>query len=94
MDRDSDSDVLMIGSGTGIAPLRAQLIEMGRRRDESAGALLHRRPYPCDLYDVENMWQLSLSNPWLTVIPVCENASNPWWHPHPPADPPFGMHRG
>jgi len=93
VDRDSHSDVLLIGSGTGIAPLRAQLIEMGRRGVNPRVHFFIGGRYPCDLYDVENMWQLSLSNPWLTVVPVCENASNPWWHPHPPADPPFGMHR-
>ncbi|MQY24035.1 FAD-binding oxidoreductase [Nocardia macrotermitis] len=93
VDRDTGSDVLMIGSGTGIAPLRAQLIEMGRRGDNPRVHFFMGGQYPCDLYDVQNMWQLSLSNPWLTVIPVCENASNPWWYPHPPADPPFGMHR-
>ncbi|WP_067671276.1 FAD-binding oxidoreductase [Nocardia miyunensis] len=93
VDRDSGADVLMIGSGTGIAPLRAQLIEMGRRGDNPRVHFFMGGQYPCDLYDVQNMWQLSLSNPWLTVIPVCENASNPWWYPHPPADPPFGMHR-
>ncbi|WP_319943907.1 FAD-binding oxidoreductase [Nocardia aurantia] len=93
VERDSGRDVLMIGSGTGIAPLRAQLIEMGRRGMNPRVHFFIGGRYPCDLYDVENMWQLSLSNPWLTVIPVCENESNPWWHPYPPVDPPFGMHR-
>ncbi|MFJ1459396.1 globin domain-containing protein [Nocardia wallacei] len=93
VERNSGRDVLMIGSGTGIAPLRAQLIEMGRRGTNPRVHFFIGGRYPCDLYDVENMWQLSLSNPWLTVVPVCENESNPWWHPYPPADPPFGMHR-
>lgn len=93
IDTESPRDVLMIGSGTGIAPLRAQLIEMARRGVNPHVHFFLGGRYPCDLYDVENMWQLSLSNPWLTVVPVCENASNPWWHPEPPADPPFGMHR-
>ncbi|NKY52517.1 FAD-binding oxidoreductase [Nocardia vermiculata] len=93
VDTTSRRDVLMIGSGTGIAPLRAQLIDMGRRGDNPRVHFFIGGRYPCDLYDVENMWQLSLSNPWLTVVPVCESESNPYWHPHPPADPPFGMHR-
>ncbi|MFI1915510.1 FAD-binding oxidoreductase [Nocardia sp. NPDC020380] len=93
VDLRSRRDVLMISSGTGIAPLRAQLIEMGRRGINPRVHLFMGGRYPCDLYDVENMWQLSQSNPWLTVIPVCENETNPWWHPYPPADPPFGMHR-
>ncbi|RDI63257.1 FAD-binding oxidoreductase [Nocardia pseudobrasiliensis] len=93
VDRESRRDVLMIGAGTGVAPLRAQLIEMGRRGMNPRVHFFIGGRYPCDLYDVENMWQLSQSNPWLTVVPVCENESNPWWHPYPPADPPFGMHR-
>jgi NAD(P)H-flavin reductase/hemoglobin-like flavoprotein len=93
VDREDGRDVLLIGSGTGVAPLRAQLIEMGRRGINPRVHFFIGGRYPCDLYDVENMWQLSLSNPWLTVVPVCENESNPWWHPYPPADPPFGMHR-
>lgn len=83
VERNSGRDVLMIGSGTGIAPLRAQLIEMGRRGTNPRVHFFIGGRYPCDLYDVENMWQLSLSNPWLTVVPVCENESNPWWHPYP-----------
>ncbi|NNH75479.1 flavoprotein [Nocardia uniformis] len=93
VDLQARKDVLMIGSGTGIAPLRAQLIEMGRRGINPRVHLFMGGRYPCDLYDVENMWQLSQSNPWLTVVPVCENESNPWWHPYPPAETPYGMHR-
>ncbi|MBO0852906.1 MAG: flavoprotein [Nocardia sp.] len=93
VDTESQRDVLMIGSGTGIAPLRAQLIEMGRRGVNPRVHFFIGGRYPCDLYDVDNMWQLSLSNPWLTVVPVCESDTNPWWHPEPPTDPPYGMHR-
>lgn len=93
VDQDSGRDVLMIGSGTGIAPLRAQLIEMGRRGINPRVHFFIGGTYPCELYDVENMWQLSQSNPWLTIVPVCENKTNPWWYPHPAADAPYGMHR-
>ncbi|MEV4130298.1 FAD-binding oxidoreductase [Nocardia sp. NPDC049707] len=93
IDRDSGRDVLLIGAGTGIAPLRAQLIQMGQRGVNPRVHFFIGGRYPCDLYDVENMWQLSQSNPWLTVIPVCEQKTNPWWYPHPPQDEPYGMHR-
>lgn len=93
VDPDSRQDVLMIAGGTGIAPLRAQIMEMAQRGANPRVHLFVGGHYPCDLYDVENMWQLSLSNPWLTVIPVCEVETNPWWNPQPPADPPYGMHR-
>ncbi|WP_028479490.1 FAD-binding oxidoreductase [Nocardia sp. CNY236] len=93
VDRDSGRDVLLIGAGTGIAPLRAQLIEMGQRGINPRVHFFIGGRYPCDLYDVENMWQLSQSNPWLTVVPVCEQKTNPWWYPHPVQDEPYGMHR-
>lgn len=93
IDRDSGKDVLLIGSGTGIAPLRAQLIEMSQRGVNPRVHFFIGGRYPCDLYDVENMWQLSQSNPWLTIVPVCEQKTNPWWYPHPPTDAPYGMHR-
>jgi NAD(P)H-flavin reductase len=89
---DPNRDVLMIASGTGIAPLRAQVMEMALRGDSPRVHLFVGGHYPCDLYDVENMWQLSLSNPWLTVIPVCEQEHNPWWHPQPAPEPPPGLH--
>ncbi|MFC8526469.1 MULTISPECIES: FAD-binding oxidoreductase [Nocardia] len=93
IDRESGRDVLLIGAGTGIAPLRAQLIEMSRSGVNPRVHFFIGGRYPCDLYDVENMWQLSQSNPWLTVVPVCEQKTNPWWYPHAPSEEPYGMHR-
>lgn len=49
--------------------------------------------YPCDLYDIETLWHLSLSNPWLTIVPVTEEDENPWWHPYPVLEPPHGLHQ-
>ncbi|MFF2085344.1 FAD-binding oxidoreductase [Nocardia sp. NPDC058176] len=92
VDRESGRDVLMIGSGTGIAPLRAQLIEMSQRGINPRVHFFVGGHYPGDLYDVNNMWQLSQSNPWLTVVPVCEQHTDPWWYPQTPPDP-HGMHR-
>lgn len=93
VDQDSHKDVLMIAGGTGIAPLRAEVMEMAQRGINPRVHLFVGGQYPCDLYDIDNMWQLSLSNPWLTVIPVCEVDTNPWWNPLPVADLPNGMHR-
>ncbi|MCA2205450.1 FAD-binding oxidoreductase [Nocardia rosealba] len=93
VDRESGRDVLMIGSGTGIAPLRAQLIEMSQRGINPRVHFFIGGRFPGDLYDVNNMWQLSQSNPWLTIVPVCEEPDNPWWYPPTPSEPPPGMHR-
>ncbi|MFE6920305.1 FAD-binding oxidoreductase [Nocardia sp. NPDC057663] len=93
IDRESGRDVLLIGSGTGIAPLRAQLIEMSQRGINPRVHFFTGGRFPGDLYDVDNMWQLSQSNPWLTVVPVCEERDDPWWYPQAPASPSTGMYR-
>ncbi|CAM2890588.1 FAD-binding oxidoreductase [Skermania piniformis] len=93
VDRTSGRDVLMISSGTGIAPLRAQLMEMAMKGHNPRVQLFLGGRYPCDLYDVSNLWQLSITNPWLTVVPICENATDPWWYTGPPTELPEGIQR-
>jgi len=93
VDRDSGRDVLMIGSGTGLAPLRAQLMEMAMRGDNPRVHVYYGGKYPCDLYDLETLWQLAMTNPWLTVVPVVEETENPWWHPVPVREGPPGLAR-
>jgi NAD(P)H-flavin reductase/hemoglobin-like flavoprotein len=73
-------DMLMIGSGTGIAPLRAQIMEMSARSHNPKVHLFMGGTYPCDLYDFRTMTDIARSNPWLTVVPVSEHDSDPWWH--------------
>ncbi|MGU3432665.1 globin domain-containing protein [Actinomycetes bacterium M1A6_2h] len=73
-------DMLMVGSGTGLAPLRAQIMEMSARSNNPKVHLFMGGTYPCDLYDFETVSQIARSNPWLTVVPVSENDSDPWWH--------------
>ncbi|MBJ8339500.1 flavoprotein [Antrihabitans sp. YC3-6] len=93
VDLTSGADVLMIGSGTGIAPLRAQIMEMTTRGINPRVHLFVGGRFPCDLYDLGTLWQISLSNPWLTVVPISEFDTDPWWHTGPTIEPPFGMHQ-
>ncbi|MGA9873608.1 MAG: FAD-binding oxidoreductase [Rhodococcus sp. (in: high G+C Gram-positive bacteria)] len=92
VDRTSPEDVLMIAGGTGLAPLRAQIMDMTRRSTNPRVHLFVSGTYPRDLYDAHTLWQLSLSNPWLTVVPVTEEDEDPWWHSGPTQELPFGMH--
>ncbi|WP_067546733.1 globin domain-containing protein [Nocardia crassostreae] len=78
--RDTRRKMLMIGCGTGIAPLRAQLMAMTARRSNPKVDLFVGGHYPCDLYDLEILSQLARANKWLTVNPVTESNENPWWH--------------
>ncbi|MDP9637994.1 NAD(P)H-flavin reductase/hemoglobin-like flavoprotein [Rhodococcus cercidiphylli] len=92
VDRTIGEDVLMIAGGTGLAPLRAQVMEMAQRSTNPRVHLFVSGTYPCDLYDLDTLWQLSLSNPWLTVVPVTEELEDPWWHSGPTRELPWGMH--
>lgn len=78
--RNTRRKMLMIGCGTGIAPLRAQLMAMTARRSNPKVDLFVGGHYPCDLYDLEVLSQLACANKWLTVHPVTESTENPWWH--------------
>ncbi|MTE14820.1 globin domain-containing protein [Nocardia aurantiaca] len=78
--RNTRRKMLMIGCGTGIAPLRAQLMAMAARRSNPKVDLFVGGHYPCDLYDLEVLSQLACANKWLTVHPVTESIDNPWWH--------------
>ncbi|MFV9452453.1 globin domain-containing protein [Rhodococcus sp. NM-2] len=89
---DPTRDRLMIGTGTGIAPLRAQLMSMARSSQNPRTHLFVSGRYPCDLYDLEMLWGLSRTNPWLTVVPVVEENWDPWWFTGRTAFP-AGMHQ-
>ncbi|MCU1646557.1 MAG: flavoprotein [Nocardia sp.] len=77
--RNTRRKMLMVACGTGIAPLRAQLMAMTQRRSNPKVDLFVGGHYPCDLYDLEILSQLALANKWLTVTPVTESDENPWW---------------
>ncbi|MET8872628.1 globin domain-containing protein [Nocardia sp. NPDC004604] len=72
--------MLMVGCGTGIAPLRAQLMAMAQRRINPRVHLFVGGHHPCDLYDLEILSQLATANKWLSVTPVTESDENPWWY--------------
>ncbi|MEV6770581.1 globin domain-containing protein [Nocardia sp. NPDC051030] len=78
--RNTRRKMLMIGCGTGIAPLRAQLMAMTLRRSNPKVDVFVGGHYPCDLYDLEVLSQLAVANKWLTITPVTESDENPWWH--------------
>ncbi|WP_054812416.1 globin domain-containing protein [Nocardia arizonensis] len=78
--RNIERKMLMICRGTGVAPLRAQLMAMAQRRTNPEVHLFVGGHHPCDLYDLETLSRLAAANPWLTVTPVSESDANPWWY--------------
>ncbi|MBF6329041.1 globin domain-containing protein [Nocardia transvalensis] len=81
--RNTRRKMLMVGCGTGIAPLRAQLMAMTRRRSNPKVHLFVGGHHPCDLYDLQTLSELAVANKWLTVTPVVETTENPWWYYDP-----------
>lgn len=76
---DTGSPVLMIAGGTGLAPLRALIIEMSYRTDSPPVHLFYGARYPADLYDLSRLWRIAATNPWLTITTVVEDETDPWW---------------
>jgi NAD(P)H-flavin reductase/hemoglobin-like flavoprotein len=70
LDPESDRDLLLVGIGTGVAPLKALVeqvsrLEVPRRADLFVGALTQR-----GFYDLPALRELEQRHPWLTVVPV------------------------
>ncbi|OBB57482.1 2-polyprenylphenol hydroxylase [Mycobacterium sp. 852013-51886_SCH5428379] len=92
VDRDG-GDVLMVAGSTGLAPLRALIMDMTRFGDNPRVHLFFGGRFPCDLYDLKTLWQIASTNPWLSVTPVSEYATDPpWARDFPDVTPPRGLH--
>ncbi|GAA2062633.1 FAD-binding oxidoreductase [Williamsia deligens] len=72
-------ETLMVAGGTGIAPLRALLVQMAQRADTCPTHLFWGTRYPGELYDALSLTGLAGVNPWLSVTVVSETETDPWW---------------
>ncbi|MFF9898660.1 globin domain-containing protein [Streptomyces longispororuber] len=73
VDHSTDSGLLCVGGGTGIAPIKAlveDVAEHGRRRPVE---VFYGARTDHDLYDIDTMLRLQRSHPWLAVRPVVDN---------------------
>ncbi|WIM87162.1 FAD-binding oxidoreductase [Candidatus Mycobacterium wuenschmannii] len=92
VDRDGE-DVLMVAGSTGLAPLRALVMDLARWGENPRVHMFFGGRYPCELYDLPTLWQIASSNPWLSVTPVSEFAGDPAWAAdYPDVTPPRGLH--
>ncbi|WP_026917564.1 FAD-binding oxidoreductase [Gordonia shandongensis] len=76
---DPDRPVLMIAGGSGLAPLRALLLDLATNADAPATHIFYGTRYPGELYELGVLHQLARSNPWLRVTAVSEETEDPWW---------------
>ncbi len=73
VDHSTDSGLLCLGGGTGIAPIKAlveDVAEHGRRRPVE---VFYGARTDHDLYDIDTMLRLQQSHPWLAVRPIVDN---------------------
>jgi len=86
-------DVLMVAGSTGLAPLRALIMDLSRYADNPRVHLFFGARYRCELYDLPTLWQVAQHNPWLSVSPVSEYGRDPSWAAdYPDVTPPRGLH--
>ncbi|MGK2880366.1 MAG: FAD-binding oxidoreductase [Mycobacterium sp.] len=86
-------DVLMVAGSTGLAPLRAIVMDLARSAVNPRVHLFFGGRFPCELYDLQTLWEVATHNPWLSVTPVSEYTLDPpWAQDYPDVSPPRGLH--
>lgn len=73
IDPASRRDLLMVAGGTGIAPIKAMLLELARRPSPPRTQMFVGGRTWDDLYDFDALRRLSYRHVWLDVIPVVES---------------------
>lgn len=76
VERENSPDILMIGGGTGITPLRAIVDDLAQYGENPRVHLFYGGRTRDDLYDLDNLRRIAMQNPWLTVTGVLENDPN------------------
>jgi NAD(P)H-flavin reductase/hemoglobin-like flavoprotein len=76
VDREAGRDVVMIAGGTGLAPMRAIIEDLAQWGDNPRVHLFYGGRVRSDLYDLQYLFMLAASNPWLTVVPVLETEAD------------------
>lgn len=70
-------EVVLVAGGTGLAPLRALILDLARAENPPRTYLFVGGRYPRDLYASDMLFLLAQELPWLTVIPVVESPDDP-----------------
>ena len=78
---DLNTPTTMIAGGTGIAPLRAILLDLCANVQNPPVHLYYGARHPGELYELPALRRLALTNPWLTITAVTEETADPWWLP-------------
>ncbi|MEY9992683.1 NAD(P)H-flavin reductase/hemoglobin-like flavoprotein [Streptomyces sp. V4I8] len=72
VDHTSDSGLLCLGGGTGIAPIKALVEDVAEHGDRRPVEVFYGARTDQDLYDIDTMLRLKQTHPWLEVRPVVD----------------------
>lgn len=72
-------DLLLLAEGTGIAPLRAMLLDLLEHPAPPRVDLLHVAQYPGELYDQVILENFARALPWFRYRLASREPEDPWW---------------
>jgi ferredoxin-NADP reductase/hemoglobin-like flavoprotein len=72
VDHTTDSGLLCLGGGTGIAPIKALVEDVAERGERRPVEVFYGARTDHDLYDIDTMLRLQQSHPWLSVRAVID----------------------
>jgi NAD(P)H-flavin reductase/hemoglobin-like flavoprotein len=72
VDHSTDSGLLCLGGGTGIAPIKALVEDVAEHGDRRPVEVFYGARSGHDLYDIDTMMRLQRTFPWLSVRAVTE----------------------
>ena len=76
VDHTTDSGLLCVGGGTGIAPIKALVEDVAERGERRPVEVFYGARTDHDLYDIDTMLRLQQSHPWLAVRPIVDRQGN------------------
>ncbi|MFI0238472.1 globin domain-containing protein [Streptomyces sp. NPDC016845] len=76
VDHSTDSGLLCLGGGTGIAPIKALVEDVAEHGERRPVEVFYGARTDHDLYDIDTMLQLQRSHPWLAVRPVVDRRAH------------------
>ena len=76
VDHTTDSGLLCLGGGTGIAPIKALVEDVAEHGERRPVEVFYGARTDHDLYDIDTMLRLQQSHPWLSVRPVVDRQAH------------------
>ncbi|MFD7706134.1 globin domain-containing protein [Streptomyces sp. NPDC059786] len=76
VDHTTESGLLCLGGGTGIAPIKALVEDVAEHGDRRSVEVFYGARTGHDLYDIDTMLRLQQSHPWLAVRPIIDQQAH------------------